>query len=101
MHPGGQMRREQPVHHPVASHPALPGKGLRADFHPVVGFPARPRARMPGVLLRFVDHLQMRGRKTLGKAKTPTDITMDDPQPSPTGVGRLQSRQHQWMLFTD
>src|SRR5947209_5098413 len=53
-----QFVREHLVHPAVAIEEALADKALRYHLDPEVSFAACPRSRVPGVKVRFVDHLQ-------------------------------------------
>ena len=53
-----QFGRERPIDHAMALDPGLPAEGFRHDMNPEMRLPARPVARVPLVLVRFIDNAQ-------------------------------------------
>ena len=67
MDPARKLRGERCVDHPVALDPALPLKGLRHNINPEMRLSARPVARVPFMLVRFIDNPQGRGGESPGQ----------------------------------
>src|SRR5437667_4926124 len=57
------------VYHAVAFEPRLAAKGFRHDRDPEMGLPARPMSGMAGVQVRFIDHVEVRGREGFGQLR--------------------------------
>jgi len=62
-----ELTHKRFVDHAVALEPALPAKRLRHNIHPEMSFPALPLPGMPGVLVGFIHHLEVRGGESLGQ----------------------------------
>ena len=67
MHAAFKLSGKRFVDHSVARESALSAERLRHNIYPVMRFSALSMPGMPGVLVRFIDHLEARGGESLGQ----------------------------------
>ena len=67
MHPALQLGGKRRVDHAMPLDPALPLKGGRHNIDPEMRLPAGPVARVPLVLVRFIDNPQACGGESSGQ----------------------------------
>ena len=77
-----KLARKRLVHHAVTLDPALPFEGVGHDIDPVMGFSTGPVARVAGMLVGFIDHVQARRGK---RPRQPLNHAI----PSAHGVGLM------------
>ena len=65
VHPTLELGSKHSVDHPVALDAALPPEGIRHNIEAEMALPSGPMARMPLVLVGFVDELDAFRRESL------------------------------------